>query len=120
MRIIRNALTEGSRVRMDGWMDGWMDGLWCSVFLVFVVVLGFDLTLLILLIVVFLGRYRVAAQRIVYSLGTEQGLFAPPGSNVSEAVLIANQHDCGYAACTVIETDYYLFEALRRLEGKLP
>jgi hypothetical protein len=35
-------------------------------------------------------------------------------------VLIANQHDCGFAACTVIETDYYLFEALRRMEGKLP
>jgi unsaturated chondroitin disaccharide hydrolase len=65
------------------------------------------------------AHWHAVAQRILYSLGTEQGLFAPPGS-VAEAVLIANEHDCGYAACTVIETDYYLFEALRRLEGKFP
>lgn len=59
------------------------------------------------------------AVQILYSLGTESGLFAPPGS-VSEAVLIANHHDCNFDACTVVESDYYLFEALRRLEGQFP
>jgi len=33
----------------------------------------------------------------------------------STAVLALNEHDCGDANCTVIESDYYFLEALRRM-----
>jgi hypothetical protein len=33
-------------------------------------------------------------------------------------VLGANEHDCGSAGCTVVESDYYYLEALRRF-GRL-
>ena len=39
---------------------------------------------------------------------------------MAPAVLIRNQHDCGATGCTVIETDYYLKEALRRFDGEFP
>ena len=50
--------------------------------------------------------------------GWVQGLRAAAGS--SDAVLASNQHDCKAEACTIIETDYYMYEALRRLEGHFP
>ena len=65
------------------------------------------------------NRWHDEALSILYTLGTEPGLFAPPGSQ-SESVLIANRHDCDFDACVVIETEYYLYEALRRAEGHFP
>mmetsp|Transcript_11893 Transcript_11893/g.27974 ORF Transcript_11893/g.27974 Transcript_11893/m.27974 type:complete len:94 (+) Transcript_11893:349-630(+) len=35
--------------------------------------------------------------------------------DTAPAVLWGNRHDCGSDSCTVIETDYYLLEAIRRL-----
>lgn len=63
-------------------------------------------------------KWRDAAVEIVGSLSNEPALLAGPG--VSEAVLIANRHDCQADDCTVIETDYYFYEALRRLDGHFP
>lgn len=60
-------------------------------------------------------KWRDDAAQIMESLGAEPGLFAPPNS--SEAVMIANRHDCSFDSCTVIESDYYVFEAIRRFSG---
>lgn len=58
--------------------------------------------------------YKDAAYATLhYIMGGGDGLLADP--KLSPAVLAANQHDCGAAECTVIETDYFFFEALRRL-----
>lgn len=56
---------------------------------------------------------RAAYDTMRYIMLGRDGLLADP--HVSPAVLAANQHDCGAAECTVIETDYFFFEALRRL-----
>ena len=40
---------------------------------------------------------------------------ASPGA--SDAVLTHNGNDCGADGCTVIETDYYFYEALRRFKA---
>ncbi len=45
------------------------------------------------------------------------GLLAPAAS---PAVLGANQADCDDAACALITSDYYLYEAIRRLDGQFP
>jgi len=59
--------------------------------------------------------YYDAAMKIIRSLSTINGYTASP--NGSEAVLASNAHDCGSDNCTVIESDYYLLEAIRRLEA---
>jgi len=64
------------------------------------------------------SKWRDIAAQIVSDLGAEPGIFAPP--NASEAVVIANRHDCEYDTCTVIESDYYTYEAVRRLAGHFP
>jgi unsaturated chondroitin disaccharide hydrolase len=62
-------------------------------------------------------RYHNAAVHIINSLGWVPGLLA---GDSSDAVLASNQHDCGSDKCTVIETEYYAYEALRRLDGRFP
>jgi hypothetical protein len=52
--------------------------------------------------------------KILRSLSTTS---AYRGSNMSQAVLAANAHDCGSDSCTIIESDYYLLEAIRRLHA---
>ena len=32
-------------------------------------------------------------------------------------MLALNSHDCKSDSCTLIETEYYMYEALRRLDG---
>ena len=64
------------------------------------------------------GSHRAAAATILHTLATKPRLLAAPDDSV--AVLAACEHDCGDAGCTVIEADYYLFEALRRFDGHLP
>lgn len=54
--------------------------------------------------------YLDAAKSIVTVLGARY-----QGGSHSDAVLVANAHDCGDNGCTVIETDYYFLEALMRL-----
>eukprot|EP01051_Picozoa_sp_SAG22_P002027 SAG22_NODE_86_length_21440_cov_288.248700_14_plen_59_part_00 len=46
------------------------------------------------------------------------GLLSAAGA--SDAVLASNRHDCQDDKCTLIETDYYMYEALRRLDGAFP
>jgi unsaturated chondroitin disaccharide hydrolase len=62
-------------------------------------------------------KYRNAAVHIINSIGWVPGLLA---GDDSDAVLASNQHDCGSDKCTLIETDYYMYEALRRLGGAFP
>eukprot|EP00042_Codosiga_hollandica_P017480 m.48271 g.48271 ORF g.48271 m.48271 type:complete len:419 (+) comp47697_c0_seq1:955-2211(+) len=40
--------------------------------------------------------------------------------STTEAVLTHNFHDCGSDDCTLIETDYYFYEAIRRYLGHFP
>jgi unsaturated chondroitin disaccharide hydrolase len=61
------------------------------------------------------SKWRDIAAQTIASLGVEYA-----AENTSEALLIANQHDCAYFACTVIESDYYILEAVRRLAGHFP
>ena len=58
------------------------------------------------------ASYRDAAVKLVGALAAGEYL-APAGR--SPAVLAACQHDCGAEECSLIESDYYLYEALRRL-----
>lgn len=60
-------------------------------------------------------RYLAAAEKIVSSFANVAGLQGDPAK--TDAVLVANHHDCGSDECTVIETDYYALEAIRRLEA---
>jgi len=62
------------------------------------------------------SKYRDEAVKIIESIATEKGLTSISG----QAVLAANQHDCKSAGCTLIETDYYYYEALRRMAGEFP
>jgi unsaturated chondroitin disaccharide hydrolase len=62
-------------------------------------------------------EYHHAAVHIINSIGWVQGLLS--GAD-SDAVLAGNQHDCGSDKCTLIETEYYMYEALRRLGGAFP
>ena len=62
-------------------------------------------------------QYRNAAVHIINSLGWVKGML---GGEDSDAVLASNKHDCGDDKCTLIETEYYLYEALRRLGGAFP
>ncbi|EDQ91422.1 uncharacterized protein MONBRDRAFT_23330 [Monosiga brevicollis MX1] len=57
--------------------------------------------------------YRELAQGIVATLASDAYL-APENY---QAILQRNGHDCVLAGCTVIETDYYFLEAIRRLKG---
>ena len=70
-------------------------------------------------IVVFRSKpeYRRAAVHIISSIGWVPGLLA---GAVSDAVLAGNQYDCGSEKCTLIETEYYMYEVLRRLGGAFP
>jgi unsaturated chondroitin disaccharide hydrolase len=56
--------------------------------------------------------YGALAEKTLSSLATSY-----QASN-SQAVLGQNAHDCGDIRCTVIETDYYLLEALLRLKAR--
>ncbi len=58
------------------------------------------------------NRYSDAATAILVSLGAKY----QAGDN-SEAFLAYNGHDCGSDRCSLIETDYYFLEALRRYLG---
>lgn len=62
-------------------------------------------------------EYRRAAVHIINSIGWVPGMLS--GAD-SDAVLAGNQHDCGSDKCTLIETEYYMYEALRRLGGAFP
>eukprot|EP00730_Choanoeca_flexa_P004580 TRINITY_DN1173_c0_g1_i1.p1 TRINITY_DN1173_c0_g1~~TRINITY_DN1173_c0_g1_i1.p1 ORF type:complete len:389 (+),score=105.34 TRINITY_DN1173_c0_g1_i1:62-1168(+) len=59
------------------------------------------------------ATYVDLAKQIVASL-TKEPYFA---GSASQAILQANGHDCKAAGCTVVESDYYLLEAVRRLQG---
>jgi unsaturated chondroitin disaccharide hydrolase len=56
---------------------------------------------------------RSLANTTLASLGAAPYLADP---DLTDAVLDYNAHDCGSNACTVIEADYFFFEALRRAE----
>jgi unsaturated chondroitin disaccharide hydrolase len=55
--------------------------------------------------------YMNEAVLILSSLGTTYL------SSSSEAVLSNCFHDCGSVNCTIVESDYYFYEALRRYTG---
>lgn len=57
--------------------------------------------------------YIQAARATVNTLTTNPDYVADVAS--TSAVTKGNGHDCGAAGCTIIEPEYYLFEAIRRL-----
>ena len=62
------------------------------------------------------ATYLNEAQFILASLST--AYLAPVAG--SEAVLNNCFHDCASVNCTIIESDYYFYEALRRYTGLWP
>jgi unsaturated chondroitin disaccharide hydrolase len=62
--------------------------------------------------------HRRRALLALDTLASAPALRAPPAR--SPAVLGACRHDCGDDQCSLIESDYYLYEALRRLDGAWP
>jgi unsaturated chondroitin disaccharide hydrolase len=58
-------------------------------------------------------KYRTEATAIVNTLTTNPAFVSP--ASTSYAVTKGNGHDCGAADCTIIEPEYYLLEAIRRL-----
>ena len=56
-------------------------------------------------------RYHDAAHQILASFVSEPGLLANASS---QALLASNMHDCGAVECTMMESEYYLMEALYR------
>ena len=63
------------------------------------------------------SMYKSAAYLTLKTLVTKPGYLA----NVtrSPAVLASNQHDCGTAECTVIESDYFLLEGIRKMKNDM-
>ena len=59
-------------------------------------------------------RYADEAIRIITTLTTDPRFVADPKE--SYAVTMGNGHDCGSANCTIIEPEYYLLEAIRKLQ----
>jgi unsaturated chondroitin disaccharide hydrolase len=64
------------------------------------------------------SHYVDAAVTIVESLSSVRGLLSDAAH--SQAVLASNEADCKDARCTLIESDYYLYEALRRFAALPP
>ena len=63
------------------------------------------------------ASYRDAAVTLVKTLASDARYLAP--ASRSPAVLGACRHDCGAAECSLIESDYYVYEAVRRLRSGL-
>mmetsp|Transcript_15131 Transcript_15131/g.33391 ORF Transcript_15131/g.33391 Transcript_15131/m.33391 type:complete len:389 (-) Transcript_15131:109-1275(-) len=63
------------------------------------------------------SQYKDEATKIIAAIEADPTLLAQDGD---QAVLAANRHDCDADGCTIIETDYYMYEALRRVEGQFP
>tara|TARA_B100000795_G_C22483325_1_gene317487 strand:+ start:195 stop:545 length:351 start_codon:yes stop_codon:yes gene_type:complete len=66
------------------------------------------------------NTYKNIAYLTLNTLSTNVTLKVDSNKNLdfnSPAVLKANEHDCSSIECTVIETDYYFLEALRRMNG---
>lgn len=90
--------------------------------------------------------YHDAAVHIIHAIGYVKGALSAPGASDAVRsyltdmavgccddalrlaasgkrfrrhlqVLALNQHDCKSDQCTLIETEYYMYEALRRLDG---
>ncbi len=61
--------------------------------------------------------YSDKALEILTSLSGAPYLAIP---SQTEAVLTHCFHDCGSDNCTIIESDYYFYEALRRSQGQFP
>ena len=58
-------------------------------------------------------KYMQAARDTVNTLTTNKDYVADVAT--TSAVTKGNGHDCGAAGCTIIEPEYYLLEAIRRL-----